>query len=757
MSIHRTIFLMLIFCFGEAFSQTSIPIGTWRAHPPYYSVLDIALTENFAYAVSPYASFYIDKTENSFNPLSKIQGLTDVGISAVGYDKVTSTVVIGYENGNIDLIKDREIINMPDITRATIVGSKKLNHISFHKGFAYVSSDFGMVVLNLAKVEVKESYRNLSESGDPNIIYSSAIIENKDSIYIATESGILSAKISSAINLMDYKNWYLHTNSDGIPAGAKNLAALNGKMYASIDEDGIYEYTNNAWTRKNWVAGGLPIYGMNSSKGELYICADGKIFHIDKSYNVNIIDDRFGIFTPVKAICDDNNQLWIADRAKGLVKYDGDTYFNYLSESPYHHNSFKLYTYGDKLINLTGGYTNIFGPLFLNRGYHTFQNNKWSTNSTFFDPNFPDVRDIVDAAIDPIDKSLYIASALNGLLTVSPEKKYNLIGTEVFASPDNAIVRITGLATDSKGRLWVSNHSVPAGSPSIYMKERSGAWKGFTFTQTEARFPSSILIDDLDNKWVRLGNSGNIRGLMVFNEEGNKRRFLTTNQGSGGLPDIVINCFAKDKNGEIWIGTNQGVAVFQNPSLAFDSNQDVILPIFDGFPLLKDEVVTAIKIDGANRKWFGTNNGVWLLDRSAREVLHNFTEDNSPLPSNNITGIEILPSTGEVFFGTDKGIISFRGTATEAEATHGKAKVFPNPVKAGFGGTIGITGLANSASVKITDIYGNLISEGEAQGGMYTWNGRNYNGEGARAGVYLVFSSTSDGEDTNVAKILVIQ
>jgi ligand-binding sensor domain-containing protein len=244
---------------------------------------------------------------------------------------------------------------------------------------------------------------------------------------------------------------------------------------------------------------------------------------------------------------------------------------------------------------------------------------------------------------------------------------------------------------------------------------------------------------------------------MIFNEDGNKRRFLTTNQGNGGLPDIVINCFAKDKNGEIWIGTNQGVAVFQNPSLAFDANQDVILPIFDGFPLLKDEVVTAIKIDGANRKWFGTNNGVWLLDRSAREILHNFTEDNSPLPSNNITGIEIIPSTGEVFFGTDKGIISFRGTATEAEATHGKVKVFPNPVKAGFSGTIGITGLANSASVKITDIYGNLISEGEAQGGMYTWNGRNYNGEGARPGVYLVFSSTSDGEDTNVAKILVIQ
>jgi ligand-binding sensor domain-containing protein len=254
--------------------------------------------------------------------------------------------------------------------------------------------------------------------------------------------------------------------------------------------------------------------------------------------------------------------------------------------------------------------------------------------------------------------------------------------------------------------------------------------------------------------------------VIVFNERnasGNQVKILNGNGGSGNIPGSNIFSIAEDKEGEVWLGTDEGIAVFYNPSDLFTnspSDAERILVNFDGYVqyLLETETVTAIAVDGANRKWMGTDRaGVFLLSADGTEQIYHFTEDNSPLFSNQITSIAINPLTGEVYIGTAKGLIAYKGSATEGVTEMNDIYAFPNPVPSNYSGTIGIRGLVSNANVKITDIGGTLIYETTAAGGQATWDGKNFSGRKAKSGVYLVFVTNEDGSNTMVTKIMIIE
>ncbi len=224
-----------------------------------------------------------------------------------------------------------------------------------------------------------------------------------------------------------------------------------------------------------------------------------------------------------------------------------------------------------------------------------------------------------------------------------------------------------------------------------------------------------------------------------------------------------VYSLAVDKKGEVWVGTDKGVAVFYSPGLVFsndnfDSQQIYIEQEGISQYLLESEIVTAIAIDGANNKWFGTRNaGVFQMSEDGTKQIHHFTTDNSPLFSNNIFSIAIDAKSGEVFFGTENGIISYRGEATEGpDYQQDTVIVFPNPVRPDYNGPIAVNGLYQNASIRIADAYGNVVYEGKALGGQAIWNGKDYNGQRVATGVYFVFSSSEKGDYTKVAKILFI-
>jgi ligand-binding sensor domain-containing protein len=295
---------------------------------------------------------------------------------------------------------------------------------------------------------------------------------------------------------------------------------------------------------------------------------------------------------------------------------------------------------------------------------------------------------------------------------------------------------------------------------SVHHLGDDGNWESFMLNNSATKFPLDIMVAQNNDKWLRLSESTG-GGVFVFNEESGKQRLLNNTANNGALPSSEVHTITEDLDGRIWIGTSRGFAYFNSSSSVNDNNGiDAITPkIAVGkniVPVLKDEKVLSITVDSGNRKWIGTENGVWLFDENGEEEIENFNIENSPLPSNKILSIDINPSNGEVFFATDQGLVSYRGTATKAEESHQSVKIFPNPITNSFTGLVSISGLTSNAIVKITDISGKLIRQMQSNGGTAIWDVKDYQGNRASSGVYLVFSATEDGGDSIVGKLAVV-
>jgi hypothetical protein len=291
------------------------------------------------------------------------------------------------------------------------------------------------------------------------------------------------------------------------------------------------------------------------------------------------------------------------------------------------------------------------------------------------------------------------------------------------------------------------------------LSNSEGIYKSYSPNSLDTLYQNrrDSIITDLDgNRWSRGEGFG---GIVVRNTK-NQRVNISANVGLGNLPSNNVKTLALDRDGQIWVGTDRGVVVFDNPSAVFSGrNFDAYTPVFERRRLLGNETVSSIAIDGGNRKWMGTRNGIFLFNADGTELVINFTEKNSPLPSNEISYITTEPNTGEVYIRTTKGMVSYRGTATESglKQEENAVKIFPNPIRPDFEGTIGIEGLVENAFVKITDVAGNLVYETRANGGTATWNGRTLQGNRVETGVYLIFSANAKGEETCVSRLAVVK
>ena len=282
------------------------------------------------------------------------------------------------------------------------------------------------------------------------------------------------------------------------------------------------------------------------------------------------------------------------------------------------------------------------------------------------------------------------------------------------------------------------------------------------------RDAGALIITQSNKKWVVLPRATNEPGILVFDDNNtldyttdDKVKKLTFSSGRGAICGSEIFSIAEDKNGEVWVGTDKGICVFYSPDAVFsnenyDAQQIKIEQDGNIQYLLETEIVTAITVDGANRKWIGTlNSGVYFMSSDGTQQLEHFTKENSPLFSNAISSLAINPEDGEVFIGTDLGIISYRSTATEGVESC-DIFAFPNPVNNKYEGVVAIKGLTQDASVKITDVSGSLIYQTKALGGQAIWNGKNLKGEKAASGVYMVFSTAADGSESCSTKILIV-
>lgn len=368
----------------------------------------------------------------------------------------------------------------------------------------------------------------------------------------------------------------------------------------------------------------------------------------------------------------------------------------------------------------------------------TFQNGKYGNFTTFFGK----IEDI-----ESINNQEYFIKTLN---SVSILNSVDLQATKINESK---IQEPRQLKSEKARKYWISDYK------SGLLSNSEGNYKNYSPSSLDTLYQTrrdSIVMDLEANRWIRQANFG---GILVISPK-NQLQYISTGAGSGNLPSENVKSLALDRDGQMWVGTDRGVVVFDNPSAIFSGkNFDAYTPVFERRRLLGNETITSIAIDGGNRKWIGTRNGIFLFGPDGTELVSNFNEKNSPLPSNEILYITAEPNTGEIYIRTPKGMVSYRGTSTEGTLTQDGSgvKVFPNPVRPGFDGQIGIEGLVENAVVKITDIAGNLVFETRANGGTAVWNGNTLSGKRVETGIYLIFSANAKGEETLVSRLAVVK
>ncbi|PCH68731.1 MAG: hypothetical protein COC01_03060 [Bacteroidetes bacterium] len=767
---------LLILTITAAYSQ-DVAIGQWKVHLPYNQGTSVVQVNDLIYCGTQSGLFYYNTTDNSINRLSKIDGFSDLAINAINYDKDYNILIIAYSNGNIDLVKDNKITNLPEIKDKMIPGTKEIHKIIFNNNYAYLCCSFGIVVYDMQNNEFKESYINFGPDGESPEVFDLAFQDS--SIFAATDLGILEANKYS-FNLLDYKSWTLHDDAKNIPAKSSNaIVSFNDSIYANV-EDSLYIYNGNTW--RGYISGeSWEILSMNSMYNKLLITKANGIEIIDSTNNREEISTDWYMPDPQECIMNEEGVIWIADFIQGLCSNESGTRRIYRPDGPASNEAYYISISGNDVWVASGGVDNIWGNIWNNDGLFSYIDDDWKPyNRSNKTPGLDTINytDLVTVAVSPKNGNIFTGSMYGGLIELDKDKGVlnHYTGDDNKSTLDwqfnlfekdstKKACRIFSLAFDDNNNLWISN--IGATSPLSVLRSND-TWESFDFGNISdgGYMFADIIIDDNDQKWILLGSGE--EGILVFDDNNtiadktdDQFTIVSKGEGNGNLPSNGVHSIAKDLNGEIWVGTDEGITVFYAPYLVFSGDNFDAQQIFveqDGYTayLLETETVTAIAVDGANRKWLGTYNGIWLVSEDGTEVIQQFNTDNSPLLSNNITSIAINNSTGEVFIGTDQGIISYRSTATEGQTTHQNVLVYPNPVRENFTGDIAIKGLVENANVKITDISGNMIYETTALGGQAIWNGKNYNGDRAQTGVYLIFSSNDDGSETYVAKLLFI-
>lgn len=776
----------------HSFSQ-SRQLGTWKVFMPYSNSIGICDAGDKVYCGAHYSVFSCLKGETSvIQTYDKSNGLSDVSVQTINYDPQTKFLAIAYTDNNLDFIYNgTDVYNIPDMEGASINGSVSIYSISFYNGNAYISSDLGVSVVNLTTKQIDDTYK-IGPNGGPQRVYASC--SDGINIYAATDNGIKYASLS-ATNLADFNSWHLFSQAQNIPlAKATNMAVSGGTVYAVIAGPGsapdtLYQYnlSSNNWqkiyfdsTSNDSIVTLAPDF---NNSGTVYLSTwnqtaqtGGK--NISYTYNngsgVLTICSNLGHSRPLGWF-ENNGISWEADYYNGLFEnHQPCTNSPNLSSiapiGPLTNNAFRLNSKNKILDVAPGGADDSWNLEGNSDGFFTYQNDNWTDYNryTFNDSWLANFTDILCTTKMTSRKKTYFGSFLSGLierddntgnLTYYDKNNSILEG----AIGDTARTKISCLTTDQYDNVWVGN----AGAPSLLKVIRSSdlTWEKFNIPIVFSLL-KNMIVDQQNQVWALTRQQD---GVVVFTYSLNggtldnpvdSSVYLHSGVGVGNLPNNNVFCLAEDHDGNIWVGTEQGIGVFYCAANVFyggcDAEQIKVVGTggYIGY-LFGMQTVRAIAVDAANRKWIGTTEGLWLISADGQTQLLNFNTINSPMPANQVTDITIDNETGEVFIGTTGGLVSYQGDAIDTCIGCTEALVYPNPVKPDYTGPIAIKGLVNNAYVKITDISGTLIYQGQANGTQMIWNGMGYTGNRAKSGVYLVFSSDSTGKQRRVAKILI--
>jgi ligand-binding sensor domain-containing protein len=751
----------------------------WQGYFSYNHITDLSQTPQKIYASSENAFFSKDLTANDITTVSSINGLKAETITAIFRSETKNITFVGNKNGLLLLVKnDGTILQKRGIIDEVPVSPliKKINHFLEDNGKIYVSCDYGITIFDLETLEFGNTYY-MGPQGGYVAVQQTAI--NNGFIYAATKgnasgSGIRKANLSSAF-LDDYNQWADISGNEW-----NGVISFGANIFAITSAVSLYKYDGVSGNYViNYPEGVIDIrtnadYFTVTSPNHVYVynLAAQQILHIQSSQ----VTGNPATFTCATII---NDLIYIGTNERGILTSNMSSPTNFSEikpDGPERNYIFRVRKSSSALWALYGRYNRTYNPFNLDPPYGLFQYpiSKFTTQNGWDMIPYSDLfgaKSLSNIAFNPNnDKDFYVSSYFSGLLKVVNETPTVLYdntntgtnGLELLSTSDG--IRVNGPAYDRNGDLWMTENMV---AKALKVKRASGSWQSYDLS---AVIPESNLesygilaVDKNFTKWLPSSRNG----LIAYNDQLNNKSIVIKMDSNGNLPDTDVRCVAVDNRNQLWIGTARGLRIVQSVDqfLSQDDIQTTAIIIeeeIDGEVLAQELFYEAfildITVDGANRKWVSTADaGVFLVSPNGQQTIYHFTKENSPLPSNNVNDIEVDGITGEVFFATDKGLVSFKGTATKPNDDLSNVYVYPNPVRPEFTGTVKISGLTDKANIKITDIEGNLVYETTSAGGTIEWDTSAFGKYRVASGVYMIFVAAQDGIDTKVKKVMIIR
>jgi hypothetical protein len=769
-------FLTFIFILFSFIAFNQVGTGQWRLHVPAKKAIDVTAGNNIIYTAFENGLLEYSLEDNEKRLWTAVNGLSDITLTSAYYDNSTSSVYIGYDNGNFDKLTGSQVINIPAIKLAQIQGSKRINKIVRYGNFIYLATGFAVVKIDPIKNEVKDTYY---PTGGNDAVLDVAF--RGDSIYALSSSRLYSGNLNN-IALTDPAQWITDSRLPiELVNQYKDIENVNDELFVlfqtpTFGGDSIFRINSTNLELVSLQPFSMEIMSLTKHANKLAANMDGGVLVYNSDFSLATVANSysFGGYPAANNSVLYDGFIWIADNSKGLTRYLNE--FSTISipfDGPPKKEFYSMDWFDNRLVVSGGGLSSI-SPTFSGSGVYIFEDEKWTLrdrdNMNLW--NGQNVWDFVSVSINPKNKEQIAVSTFSEI----PVSIMGASGqvTDTF-TPTNSTLKFTALGGswsyvssvnyDENEDLWALN---AYSDKPLNVLTKEGNWYSFDCgTAAKNKFTRKMVIDYNGHKWFAIEGAG-IFGYnhneTIETASDDKYKNLNTGESTGALPSNTVTALAVDFDNEIWIGTDNGFAVLYNSESAFDAsagnfNAQRIKVEFEGNVeyVLGNTSITDIVVDGGNRKWIATaNSGLVLLSSDGLEIIEQHTMDNSPLISNNIIDLQLDNATGELFIITDQGLISYRTDATYEDPEYSNVTVFPNPARPEFEGPITIQGIRYDSDIKITDVAGNLVYQTTSNGGTATWNGKTITGEPVVTGVYLIWTAAKEGKGRKVGKVLVV-
>ena len=769
------IFSLLWLNFNSVQAQN---IDEWRVYSSFSTINDVVVTDQNVRIVATQGGLFITDSVGNSSTLTTLDGLHRLDIQKLVYHSSSKQLFLGYMDGAIDVynVETTSLQTINDLLRIDQYPSKSIRDLLIYDDVLYVATDFGIVEFNVDDLYVQQSYIGLGNLDRATPVFAIDIYDNQ--LIAATSGGIVSANLMD--NLIISDSWTVYTKADGLPSNLiQDISFFDGTAYAVVEES-LYQLDGETWQKEDGINYLQALDNVHQSQGQdLLLVFNNRIMRRStyRSTKIYQVDNVRGIRTGTMQ----SDHLIMGTTDIGLLVFNSPTDWDqFVPLGPYTNFFTDLEWSNDRLFAASS--QNVTGDRIIDRskGYSFFQDSSWiSFNAQ--NTELLDQENFKQAFTTTQNSTHYfIGSWGSGLVkhnkTTNAIQVYNAFNSTLrgWEADNPEYTVISGLSADSKDQVWLVSRY---GSEPLYVYEpNQDTWLAHAKDNAVSTLDEyvGLFIDSKNNKWISLQSStGDGTGLLVMdtndpmNLQDNQGVKLTTSPSNGNLPDNKVTAFLEDKNGEVWIGTARGIARFLFPQFIVDSqrsserqsqwllNEDTAAV---SRYLLRDINVSSMAVNGANQKWIGSvNQGLWLLNEEGSTIIKRYTEENSPLISNNILSITVNEESGEVFVATDRGLVSFIDIAQSSKAKMGSLKVYPNPFLYEQHERIIIENLSQSTRIRILNSGGEVVHELQANGGRVQWDGYNSNGQKLSSGVYFIVAWDVDEGERGVGKLVIIQ